>query len=297
MLNKHMIQLEHAEVQWDLNGYCKFQCTYCQSQFKTGELKYSIDQYLTVIEKLQSSRYKHHSKILWRLGGGEPLHYPHLSTILKKIKEKPSITRLSTSGDDNWFTLYGVLNLIDEIELTYHSWQNDDIIDLILEQSKEKNVKVTITIPLIPGHILESREKIKQFKELGYDCNEQVLCNDDGQLYRGYTIIDENRIHGRPDNWLPEPVILDPTKPDPNYVDLSVANTADPVYTGSPCYAGVDWLHIGPNGFVSYSRCGGRSEHFNVFDPNWVAPDNHFPCTVIQCRHENDRKKIRIIGS
>lgn len=289
-----MINLDYAEVHWDLNGYCKFQCTYCPAQFKNGELKYSADQYLAVVDKLQHSRYKHHSKILWQLGGGEPLHFPHLGTVLKKIKKKPSIVRLNTSGDDTWFSLYSVLNLVDEVELTYHSWQNNDIVDLILEQAIEKNVKVSITVPLLPGLIFESREKVKRFQLLGYACNEQVLRNDNGQLYQGYSIIDENRIHGRPDSWLPAPVIRDPNKPDPNYIDLSVANSTDPVYTGLPCYAGVDWLHIGPNGFVSYSRCGGRSEHFNVFDPNWQAPNNHFPCTVIQCRHDNDRKKIRI---
>jgi len=132
---------------------------------------------------------------------------------------------------------------------------------------------------------------------LGYACHEQLLRKEDGQLYPGYSIIDENRIYGRPDSWRPEPVIIDPTKPHPNYIDLSVANNTDPVYTGMPCYAGVDWLYIGPNGFVTYSQCGGRSEHFNVFDPNWQAPDNHFPCTVIQCRHSNDRNKIRIVHS
>ena len=291
-----MIKLDHAEVSWALNSHCEFQCSYCHSQYKGGGLDKTVDQYLSVIEKLQNTRYRHHRKIYWKISGGEPLHFPHLSTVLKKMREKPCIIRLDTSGDDNWFSLYGVIKLIDEIKLTYHSWQNDDVFGFILEQCQEKEIKVLIEIPLAPGRILESREKVKYFQDLGYTCNEQILRDLGGELHHGYSQLDANRIHGRPDDWMPEPVVYDPNKPDPNYVDLSVVNDTDPVYTGQPCYAGVDWLYINPRGFASYSQCGGRNEHFNAFDPNWQPPSDHFPCTVNQCRSEQDRTKIRIIA-
>lgn len=292
-----MIELEYAEVSWALNAYCKFQCAYCQPQFKSGELDKSVEQYLAIIDKLQNTRYQHHSKIYWKIGGGEPLHFPHLSTLLKKIKEKPSIVQLETSGDDTWFSLYGVINLIDKVKLTYHSWQNDDVFGFILEQCQEKNISATIEVPLVPGRIFESREKVKYFKELGYACNEQMLRDVDGQTHRGYSQLDENRIYGRPDDWKPAPIVRDPNKPDPNYIDLRIVNNTDPVYTGRPCYAGVDWLYINPKGFASYSQCGGRNEHFNAFDPAWQPPSNSFPCTVNQCRSEQDRTKIRINNS
>ncbi len=292
-----MISLEYAEVQWDLNAYCKFKCTYCHSRFKNGELKYSVEQYLTVIQKLQDTRYKHHSKILWNIGGGEPLHYPHLSTLLKKMKEKPCVIRLDTSGDDNWFSLYGVLNFLDKVKITYHPWQNDDVFGFALEQCQEKNIQVEIVVPLAPGSIVESKEKAKQFRDQGYNCEEQILYNEDGTLYSGYTQVDENRIFGRPDEYINEPIVFDPNLPDPNYIDLRIVNDTDPVYTGMPCYAGVDWIYIGPDGFVSYSQCGGRNEPFNAFDPNWQPPRSHFACTVNQCRSQQDRSKIRIIGS
>jgi len=292
LINKRMIELEYAEVKWDLNAYCGFQCSYCDSQYKSGDLDKTVDQYLTVIDKLQHSRYKHHSKILWKIGGGEPLHFPHLSTLLKKMKEKSCIIRLDTSGDDNWFTFYGIAGLVDHVKLTYHSWQNDDVFDFILEQCKEKNVNVSIDIPLIPGRIVESRNKVNYFNNLGYTCSEQILYDLGGVLHRGYSQVDQNRIYGRPDDWLPEA-----PKPNYNYVDLTVVNGTDPVYTGNPCYAGVDWLYINPKGFASYSQCGGRNEHFNAFDPQWQPPEDHLPCRLNQCRSEQDRQKIRIITS
>jgi hypothetical protein len=292
-----MLELNYAEVSWNLNAYCKFQCAYCPSEFKNGELDKSLDQYLTVVQKLQDSRYKHHSKIYWKIGGGEPLHFPHLSVLLKKMREQSCIIQLDTSGDDTWFSLYGVLGLLDKVNLTYHSWQNDDIVELILEQCQEKNVSIFINVPLLPGLITESREKVQYFKNLGHVCNEQILYDNGGELHHGYSTIDANRIFGRPDDWEPEPVVHDPNMPAPGYVDLSIINNVDPVYTGMPCYAGVDWIYINSKGFASYSQCGGRNEHFNVFDPAWQAPDNHFTCTVNQCRHDTDRKRIRIVGS
>lgn len=292
-----MIQLDQAEVSWALNSHCGLGCSYCHSQYKGGDLDKSIDQYLSVVEKLQNTRYRHHSRIYWKIGGGEPLQFPHLGTLLKKMKEKPCIIRLDTSGDDNWFSFFGVSSLIDSVKLTYHSWQNDDVFDFVLEQCKEKNINVTIEVPLLPGSIAESRAKVKHFVDLGYVCNEQVLRDLGGELHPGYSQLDENRIYGRPDDWEPVYVVYDPNLPDPNYVDLSVVNNADPVYTGKPCYAGVDWLHINPRGFASYSQCGGRNEHFNAFDPAWQPPSNSFPCTVNQCRSEQDRTKIRIVNS
>jgi hypothetical protein len=248
----------------------------------------SVEQYLTVIEKLQNTRYQHHSKILWKLGGGEPLHFPHLSTVLKKIKEKDSIVRLDTSGDDTWFSYYAIANLIDQIKLTYHSWQNDDVFGFILEQCQEKNTAVSIVIPLEPGGILEAREKVKYYRDQGYNCDEKLLRDRGGNIYPGYSLVDLNRINGLPDDHVFEIV-------PPAYHDLSIVDATNPVYTGSPCYAGVDWLYINPKGFASYSQCGGRNEPFNVFDSQWTPPAQHFPCTVNQCRSDQDRKKIRII--
>jgi organic radical activating enzyme len=289
-----MITLSHAEVIWRLNGYCKFQCSYCPAESKSGGLDKSVDQYLAVIGKLQATRYQHHDKVHWKLGGGEPLHYPHLSTLLKKIKEKPSQVTLETSGDDTWFGIYPILDLIDRLELTYHPWQNDDVFDFIFEESQDRNIQIAITVPLEPGAITESRQRVQRFRDLGYECQEQMLHDADGEPHREYSMIDVNRIYGRPDLWEDDAEPLLPNQADPNYVNLAIVNSVDPVYTGEPCYAGVDWMEINARGFVSYSQCGGRNEPKNVFDPDWQPPNSHFPCSMNQCRSTQDRAKIRI---
>ena len=289
-----MIELTQAEVTWALNSYCTLQCEYCRPEWKSGTIDHSIGEYLSIVEKLQTTRYKHHQTIYWRITGGEPLNFPDIGTLLKKIKEKSSIVELETSGEMDWFSFLRVSKLIDKLHLTYHHWQNDDIVNFILEQCSENNVSVSISIPLESGLIFECREKVSQFIQQGYNCREQVLLDAGGGFYKGYSQVDLNRIHGRDDSWEPEPVVFNPNVPIPGYIDLSVVTNKEFVYTGNPCYAGVDWLSINPKGFVTYSQCGGRNEPLNVFDPNWMPPDSAFPCTVNQCRSEQDQNKIRI---
>jgi len=285
-----MIEPKYAEIVWALNAYCQHRCTYCPAEYKNGELNYSVDQYLTVIEKFQQTRYQHHSKIYWKLGGGEPLHFPYLSIILKKIRERPALVRLDTSGDDTWFCFSRIASLVDCVKLTYHEWQNDDVFESVLEQCTEKNISVSIAVPLLPGKIFESREKVKYFEAQGYSCQEQTLTENDGNPYLGYSLVDENRIFGRPDDFVAG-------RHRHQYIDPSVLKTTDPVYTGQPCYAGIDWLQINSKGFASYSQCGSRNEHYNVFDADWQPPNRWFSCTVNQCRSEcQDRRKKRIVA-
>lgn len=291
-----MINLEYAKVNWALNSHCSLQCSYCRPEWKAGSNDRTIDQYLSIVEKLQNTRYQHHEKIFWRLTGGEPLDFPELSNLLKKIKEKPATVQIETSGDVTWFAFLKIAKLIDKVCLTYHYWQNDDIVNFILEQCQENNVKVFIKVPLAPGLVNESREKVKQFIDLGYACTEQILYEANGDLYSGYTHIDENRIYGRPDDYVIAPVIVNPNLPDPRYIDLQVINKVDPVYTGKPCYAGVDWIYINHKGFVSYSQCGGRNEDLNAFNPEWQPPSTPFPCNVNQCRSKEDHRNIRIVS-
>ena len=289
-----MLNLPYAEVTWALNSYCTLQCDYCPPEWKSGNVDHTIDKYLSIVKKLQDTRYQHHQNIYWRITGGEPLNFPELSTLLKAIKLQPSIVEIETSGEIEWFSFTRITKLIDKVQLTYHRWQNDDVFDFVLEQCTENNISVNITVPLYPGAIYESRERIQKFKALGYTVIEQKLLSPGGQDYKGYTQVDLNRINGMPDDWEPEPVFLDPNLPPPNYIDLSVITDTSLVYTGKPCYAGVDWININHKGFVQYSHCNGRNESLNAFNPEWQPPSTHFPCNINQCRSEQDRTKIRI---
>jgi hypothetical protein len=245
-----------------------------------------------VIEKLQTSRYKHAKSIKWKIGGGEPLHFTNLNILLRKIKSMPSVVRLDTSGGETWFDLMETKEYVDEYRLTHHDWQNISVVTFVDDFCKENNKKLRVLVPLAPGKIFEKRELIETLKADGVSAKEQILFNDVkvGDFWDGYSSIDINRINGRPDDWEPTPsppqeqVYEDPRIPP-------VDNT--PSYTGKGCYAGIDYLYISHKGYANGSDCGGR-DIGNVFDEKWIAPSEIFTCNMNYCRSESDRRRLRV---
>lgn len=286
--------IEQAEIHWHLTDKCNTGCEYCPSRYRAGTNKRTTDEYLTVIEKLQTSRYKHAKSIKWKIGGGEPLHFTNLNILLRKIKSMPSVVRLDTSGGETWFDLLETKEYVDEYRLTHHDWQNISVVNFIDDFCREYNKKLNVIVILTPGKIFEKRELIKDLKSNGISAKEQILYDDTqvgGSIWSGYSVIDVNRILGRPDDWVPPPP--EPERP-PVYMDPRVPPVDDtPSYTGLGCYTGIDYLYISHKGYTSGSDCGGR-DIGNVFDSNWTAPSEVFTCNMNYCRSVSDRRRIRV---
>lgn len=281
--------MKTLEIRWKLNSYCEHNCGYCLNKWSGGELNRTLDQYLGVVEKLQNTRYQHGDKIKWVIGGGEPLHFPNLNLLLKKIKEKNSYIRLDTSGGDSWFGIMEIINYIDYLKVTHHYWQNPSVLEYIIDICKENNKKLRILVPLIPGKIKEGKEKVQELTAFGIGVEEQILKNEDGNFWHGYSMADINEIHGLPKDYEAPPVA-----PVSVYVPLNEPPKDDsPSFTGKQCYAGIDYLLINNKGFAVGSDCGGR-DIGNVFDPNWQAPGSSFACPMLWCRSIGDRARIRI---
>jgi MoaA/NifB/PqqE/SkfB family radical SAM enzyme len=284
--------IEQAEIHWHLTDICNAGCDYCPSRYQAGSNKRTTDEYLTVIEKLQASRYKHAKSIKWKIGGGEPLHFTNLNILLRKIKSMPSFVRLDTSGGETWFDLLETKDYVDQYKLTHHDWQNISVVNFIADFCKENGKDLQVIVPLIPGKIFEKRELIEELKSNGISAHEQVLFNDAkfGDFWNMYSTIDINRILGRPDNWEPEPVV----HTEPVYEDPRIPPVDDtPSYTGLGCYTGIDHLYISHKGYASGSDCGGR-DIGNVFHDNWQAPDKIFTCNMNYCRSDKDRRLLRV---
>jgi len=279
--------MKTLEINWKLNSYCEYGCEYCHGKWSKGSLNKTLDQYLDVVEKLQATRYPYGDKIKWLIGGGEPLNFPNLNQLLQKIKEKNSEIRLDTSGGDSWFNVMEIINYIDRFRLTHHSWQNTSVLDFIIDHCQENNKQIKVFVPLAPGKILESREKVKELVQRGVDAEEQILSNSpDG--WAGYSKKDNNLIRGLPEDY------EDPPAPEVVYIPLNEPPKDDsPSYTGKLCYAGVDILTIDHKGFVVTSDCGGRPGG-NVFEEGWSAPNGPFACPMLWCRSGDDRARIRV---
>lgn len=291
--------IEQTEVHWQLNSYCEYRCDYCPGKWSAGSLDRNIDEYITVVEKLQVSRYKNCRSIGWHLTGGEPLNFPNIHILLRTIKSQPSQVTLETSGGDNWFGLVEITQHVDYFKVTHHDWQNVSTLHFIADYCKENNKKLKIFVPLTSGKILEKKQLVQELRSQGFDVEEQVLKNENYSLWSGYKREDINLMAGRradedppplPPSAAPAPAM--PT--EPVYVDLSKpATDGSPSYTGRQCYAGVDYITIDAKGWARGSDCHGRVIG-NVFDADWTAPDTSFACPMTFCRSINDRQKIRI---
>lgn len=281
--------MKTLEIKWKLNSYCEHDCEYCPSKWSGGELDRTLDQYFSVVEKLQNTRYAHGDRIKWTIGGGEPLHFPNLNLLLRKIKEKNSYIRLDTSGGDSWFGVMEIINYIDYLKVTHHHWQNSSVLDYIVDLCKENNKKIRILVPLTPGKIKESKAKVQELIAQGIGAEEQVLTSENGNYWSGYSSKDINLIQGFDEDYVPAP-----PKPAPAYVPLNEPPKDDsPSYTGKQCYAGIDYILINNKGFAIGSDCGGR-DIGNVFDENWQAPAGSFACPMLWCRSALDRSRLRI---
>ncbi len=288
-----MNKIPEAKVYWHLTDQCDAGCEFCPTKYRAGTNKRTVDEYLTVVEKLQISRYKHAEYIKWVIGGGEPLNFSGLNLVLRKIKEKPSMLRLDTSGMNSWFNFIETAEYVDHYRLTHHKWQNESVLNFIIDFCQENQKSFTVIVPLNPGQIFEDREKVESLCQQGIDAREKILYDDGkgGPFWAGYSSVDINRILGRPDDYVEPPA---PPPPPPVYIDFSKPPLDDsPSYTGLGCYAGVDDIYISHKGFASGSDCGGR-DMGNVFNENWQAPDSAFACPMNFCRSSNDRKKLRM---
>jgi organic radical activating enzyme len=287
-----MNKITSAKVYWHLTDQCDIGCDFCPTRYHANTNKRTTEEYLSVVEKLQTSRYKNAESINWIIDGGEPLNFPGLNLILRKIKEKPSYLRLDTSGLNSWFNLIETKEYVDHYKLTHHKWQNESVLNFIIDFCQESQKKLTVVVPLNPGQIFEDREKIKSLVDQGLDAREKILYTDPkgGAFWSGYSYVDINRILGRPDDYVEPP----PPPPKQIYVDLSKDPEDDsPSYTGLGCYAGVDNIYISHKGYASGSDCGGR-DLGNVFNADWAAPDSAFACPINFCRSSNDQKRLRV---
>jgi organic radical activating enzyme len=276
------------KIIWQISGQCTHECWYCLSKYRNNPYYKSTDDYIRVINLLQN--YGQRSlmpKINWKFTGGEPLQFPNFNILLKEIKNKNSHLSVETSGGESWFNVMEISELVDELIITHHYWQNETVLNFIIDTMKEQQKKIKVIIPMLPDKINECRNIAHRLKDLGVDAIEQLLLNEQGGTIEQYSPRDLNIFYGRPEDWVPPPPPEVPVWIDPRIDDGA------PVYTGLPCWAGVDYLYIDSKGFAKGSECGGR-ELFNVFDLGWVPPDTSFACPMMFCRSDKDKKNIRI---
>lgn len=281
-----------SHVFWHLSDYCDQGCEYCPPRYRGGEAPKPPDVYLSIIDKIQKSRYQFADKINWQLSGGEPLSIPSLTNILKKIKEKPSFIKIETAGGNSWFDYMSIQEYIDQITFSYHHWQNPSVAEYIIDFCQTNNKIIKIKVPFYPGKVKAQLKLIEELNARGIPSKGIPLTVDArDQLIEGYTNGEVNLMFGRPEDYVAPPAPPPPPR-DPNWKDPN-AEDGSPKNLGYTCYAGVDYLYISHRGFVNGSECGGRNGG-NVYDEGWEPYSEPFSCPMFRCRSNRDKQLIRI---
>jgi organic radical activating enzyme len=279
--------MKSSEIFWNITKYCSYGCAYCEFRNGSKQDTKNIEDYLRVINKIQTVRYRDFDSLVWKISGGEVLSIGGTVTLANAIKSKPSRLEIETSGGDSWFEFMPVLELVDRVRLTVHDWQNQSVTDYIIDMCQTNNIDLVVSVPLPPGKIKETRERIEYIKNQGVAVKEQLLYNfgrHDQGLWTGYAKSDIIEILGyEPEEQLQEP---------PPWVNPS-SDDGSPSFTGKSCSAGIDYLRIDHAGFSTGSFCGDRPSG-NVFDLEWEPPSSLHTCGMIWCKNQQDRSKLRI---
>lgn len=276
------------KIIWQISGGCTHDCWYCLPKYRNNPNYRHLDDYLKVINLIQNhGERSKFTKFSWKFKGGEPLQFPNFNIILREVKSKKSQVALETSGEDNWFNILEIIEFLDRVELTHHYWQNESVLNYIIDLTKERSIDLKIKIPMLPGKMRDCVAKSEQLKEQGINIEELLLHDEQHQPLAQYTGLDYNIYYRRAEDYVPPP----PPSPQ-GWVDPRIDDGA-PSYTGKPCYAGVDYLFIDSKGFSQGSECNGRMTG-NVFEEDWLPPDLPFPCPMLFCRSNSDKTNIRI---
>lgn len=146
-------QLSYNIVEWMLGNTCNYDCSFCNSDSKSGDKKYlDINVYIETCKKIiEESGDK---KVWFKITGGEPTLYPNLVELLSYIKSTGNYTYLITNGSRTirWWQDFKETNCIDFISITVHPEQHADINHLTqvinLFDDTQTHVIANITCPV-----------------------------------------------------------------------------------------------------------------------------------------------------
>lgn len=270
-------------INWKIHSYCSYNCSYCPSIHWGGEEPRHISKYLSIASKLIDHYSILNRTIDWSFDGGEPLEFFDFAELLKLCKSKNGNITLHTSGGKIWLDWWAISRYIDRLELTYHYWQNEKLIEYIISMFTEKFISVKV--PIRPNNFDDDISRFENLKsKFAIPIIKMPLYHYGESLAGTFEYTDKQRA-----------VLFGPTVVNKNYsstdYNLNFKNKLDtsPSYTGKLCNSGIEKLNIGPEGWVTGSDCGNEN-YGNIFSENLNLPTEPQRCKFISCISLNDQQ-------
>ena len=126
-----------THIHWDLNDFCKSECSYCPTRLRGGAEPPETKDYVRVANLLIDAYKNMGREITWSFDGGEPLDMNDIVVLLKLCRTNGKYMELTTNGGKLWMDWWAIEPYVDKLNLTYHYWQNPSLINYIIERLTE----------------------------------------------------------------------------------------------------------------------------------------------------------------
>jgi len=304
-----------TKISWSLNDYCSYQCSYCPTKFWGGGEPPETKEYLRVANLIIDNYRTMGRTIDWTFNGGEPLDMNDIVTLLKLCRENGNSMTLHTNGGKLWMDWWAIEPYVDNLILTYHYWQNVKLIDYIVETFQNKNKKFHVYVPMRPAEFDEDLARAEDIENrYGLTVNKQALYFNADKSAGMLSYTKEQAAIMSGVRLKPPPIVTTPAVPieviiekaplvkeqkyfketswDQRYKDRMNSN---PSFSGQMCNMGIEYLTIGPQGWVAGANCNDRPLG-NIWHENWKPPTTAHKCGMQVCEHEADRKITKFLS-
>jgi len=299
-----------TEINWNLNNFCKSQCTYCPTRFWGGDTPHHISEYLELTQKIITHYTSLGRKIDWTFNGGEPLDMFDFPMLLKLCKENQGTITLNSNGGKMWLDWWAIEPHVDHLNLTYHYWQKPALIKFILDTFKNKDKHVNINVPIRPDHFDEDIQRALDIEsEHNITVGKAVLYNHADQAAGMFPYTPKQLAIMSGIEFIEPAVITEVEKKEeikkielvPLVIEKKHFETttfkerveekmaANLGYANMLCNSGIEYLSISHDGWATGSNCNNRPLG-NIWDANFTLPTNAHTCTMMHCISPRDQK-------
>lgn len=274
-----------TKIIWNLHDYCTAGCTYCPGNLSGGSTPPEISKYIEVANRLINHYASLGRTIDWVFNGGEPLEMFDFPEFLKVCKTNDSNIILASNGGKLWLDWWAIEPYISHLTLTYHYWQNPNLIRFIVQLFRKKEKTIDIKVPIRHDHFKEDMTRATEIEnEYGFQDVRQILYllahTQAGLL--NYSKEDLASLYGR------EYIQKQEEYKTVTFAQRSAEiNNSSPVFSGMKCMGGIETLHIGQTGWVSPSECK-NTPLGNIWDGTLSLPTSPQVCGMQSCVHPED---------
>ncbi|NBO99412.1 MAG: hypothetical protein EBU90_04695 [Proteobacteria bacterium] len=286
---------EKTQIYWSLNDYCESRCFYCPSTFWNGDKPRDIEQYKSITSKIIEHYLSLDRHVDWYFNGGEPLDFSDFTSLLKICKENGGNIDLTTNGGKIWLDWFAIEPYIDNLHLSFHYWQNYNLIKFIIQTFLNSKKQIEIFVPIRNTAFDDDISRAKQIQEeFWIPVTKQILYyNADSRhgMFH-YTEKQLRILEGLDPYDETESSLIQDSRffKDTTHAEKIVHIVKNnPSYTGKICNAGIEKLYISPQGWVKGSECNDRPLG-NIWKDSFRLPVEGHPCGMTVCFFDNDQK-------